>query len=146
MPLEHALEPTVSRVAEIELSPAFHDLDPMDVVWHGHYLKYLELARCALLQTFDYDYPQMRDSGYLWPIVDLRTKYLRSARFGQRLRVRAELTEWEMRMRIDYVIRDAETDDVVTRAHTLQVAVEIASGEMCYATPEMFRRRLGLIA
>ena len=146
MPLEHALEPTVSRVAEIELSPAFHDLDPMDVVWHGHYLKYLELARCALLQTFDYDYPQMRDSGYLWPIVDLRTKYLRPARFGQRLVVRAELTEWEVRMRIDYVIRDAETDEVVTRAHTLQVAVEIASGEMSYATPEVFRRRLGLIA
>ncbi|WP_374606677.1 acyl-CoA thioesterase [Thermomonas sp.] len=146
MPVEHALEPTVSRVAEIEVSPAFHDLDPMDVVWHGNTLKYLELARCALLQSFDYDYPQMRESGYVWPIVDLRCKYVRSARYGQRLRVRAELTEWEMRMRIDYVIRDAETDEVVTRAHTLQVAVEIASGEMSYATPEMFRRRLGLIA
>ena len=146
MPVEHALEPTVSRVAEIEVSPAFHDLDPMDVVWHGHTLKYLELARCALLQGFDYDYPQMRASGYVWPIVDLRCKYVRSARYGQRLRVRAELTEWEMRMRIDYVIRDADTDDVVTRAHTLQVAVEIASGEMSYATPEVFRRRLGLIA
>lgn len=146
MPVEHALEPTVSRVAEIEVSPAFHDLDPMDVVWHGHTLKYLELARCALLQSFDYDYPQMRESGYVWPIVDLRCKYVRSARYGQRLRVRAELTEWEMRMRIDYVIRDAETDEVVTRAHTLQVAVEIASGEMSYATPEVFRRRLGLIA
>ena len=40
----------------------------------------------------------------------------------------------------------ADTDEVVTRAHTLQVAVEIASGEMSYATPEVFRRRLGLIA
>jgi acyl-CoA thioester hydrolase len=146
MPLEHALEPTVSRVAEIELSPAFHDLDPMDVVWHGHYLKYLELARCALLQTFDYDYPQMRDSGYLWPIVDLRTKYLRSARFGQRLRVRAELTEWEVRMRIDYLISDADSGEAITRAHTIQVAVDMASGEMCFATPEVFRSRLGLSA
>ena len=93
MPVEHALEPTVSRVAEIEVSPAFHDLDPMDVVWHGNTLKYLELARCALLQSFDYDYPQMRESGYVWPIVDLRCKYVRSARYGQRLRVdgRAEV-------------------------------------------------------
>ena len=139
-----SIEPTVPLVAEIELSPAFHDLDPMDVVWHGNTLKYLELARCALLQRFDYDYPQMRASGYVWPIVDLRCKYVRSARYGQRLRVRAELTEWEMRMRIDYLIRDADTDEVITRAHTFQVAVEIASGEMCYATPEVFRRRLGL--
>ena len=146
MPVEHALEPTGSRVVEIELSPAFHDLDPMEVVWHGHYLKYLELARCALLQTFDYDYPQMRASGYLWPIVDLRTKYLRSARFGQRLRVRAELTEWEVRMRIDYLISDADSGEAITRAHTIQVAVDVATGEMCFATPEVFRQRLGLPA
>ena len=133
--------------AEIEVSPAFHDLDPMVVVWHGHYLKYLELARCALLHTFDYDYPQMRESGYLWPIVDMRAKYLRPARYGQRLRVRAELAEWDLRMRIDYLIRDADTGEKVTRAHTIQVAVDAATGEMCYATPEAFRRRLqGLVA
>ena len=132
---------------EIEVSPAFHDLDPMVVVWHGHYLKYLELARCALLQTFDYDYPRMRESGYLWPIVDMRTKYLRPARYGQRLRVRAELVEWDLRMRIDYLIRDADTGEKVTRAHTIQVAVDAATGEMCYATPEAFRRRLeGFVA
>ena len=132
--------------AEIEVSPAFHDLDPMDVVWHGHYLKYLELARCALLQGFDYDYPQMQASGYLWPIVDLRTKYLRPARYGQRLLVRAELTEWEVRMRIDYVIRDAESGEAITRGHTIQVAVDMASGEMCFATPDIFRKRLGVQA
>ncbi len=45
---------------EIELSPAFHDLDPMDIVWHGNYAKYLEIARNALMAKFDYDYPQMR--------------------------------------------------------------------------------------
>ncbi len=133
---------------EIEVSPAFHDLDPMVVVWHGHYLKYLELARCALLQTFDYDYPQMRDSGYLWPIVDLRTKYLRPARYGQRLRVRAELAdECDLRMRIDYLIRDADTGGKIASARTVQVAVDAATGEMCYATPEVFRRRVeGLFA
>ena len=128
--------------AEIEVSPAFHDLDPMDVVWHGHYLKYLELARCALLQSFGYDYPQMRESGYLWPIVDLRTKYLRPARYGQRLRVRAELAEWDLRMRIDYLVTDADTGQKLTRAHTLQVAVDADTGELCYATPEVLRRKL----
>lgn len=133
-------------VAEIELTPAFHDIDPMEVVWHGHYVKYLELARCALLQGFDYDYPQMRESGYLWPIVDLHTKYVRPARYGQRLRVRAELTEWELRMRIDYLISDADSGEAITRAHSLQVAVDAATGEMCYATPAVFRQRLGLPA
>ena len=46
---------TVELVAEIELSPAFHDCDPMHVVWHGNYFKYFEIARCALLQRYDYE-------------------------------------------------------------------------------------------
>ncbi|PJA39535.1 MAG: 4-hydroxybenzoyl-CoA thioesterase, partial [Lysobacterales bacterium CG_4_9_14_3_um_filter_62_6] len=33
---------TLDLSHEIELTPAFHDLDPMVVVWHGHYFKYFE--------------------------------------------------------------------------------------------------------
>lgn len=131
-------------VAEIELTPAFHDIDPMEVVWHGHYVKYLELARCALLQRFDYDYPQMRESGYAWPIVDLRAKYVRSARFGQKLKVRAEIVEWENRLKIDYQVSDAATGEVLTRAHSIQVAVDMRSGEMCFVSPPVLLERLGV--
>mgnify|MGYP006205712467 CR=1 FL=1 len=128
---------------EIEISPAFHDLDPMDIVWHGNYVRYLELARCALLQSFDYDYPQMRASGYAWPIVDLRAKYVRSARYGQRLVVRATLVEWENRLKIDYLVSDADTGEVLTRATSIQVAVDVATGEMCFASPNALLERLG---
>ena len=129
--------------AEVTLTPAFHDIDPMEVVWHGHYVKYFELARCALLQSFDYDYPQMRASGYAWPIVDLRAKYVRSARYGQSLVVRAMLVEWENRLKIDYQVRDADTGEVLTRATSIQVAVDLATGEMCFASPRALRERLG---
>lgn len=132
--------------AEITLTPAFHDIDPMEVVWHGHYAKYLELARCALLQSFDYDYPQMRASGYAWPIVDLRMKYVRSARYGQPLRVQATLVEWENRLRIDYQVRDAGSGEVLTRASSIQVAVDLATGEMCFASPPALLERLGKTA
>ena len=129
--------------AEVTLTPAFHDIDPMEVVWHGHYVKYFELARCALLQSFDYDYPQMRASGYAWPIVDLRAKYVRSARYGQSLVVRAMLVEWENRLKIDYQVRDADTGEVLTRATSIQVAVDMATGEMCFASPRALLERLG---
>jgi len=129
---------------EIEITPAFHDLDPMAVVWHGHYLKYFELARCALLQRFDFDYLQMQESGYLWPIVDMRTKYIRSARIGQKLRVSARIVEWENRLKIDYRITDAADGQLLTRAHTIQVAVLLATGEMQFVSPPILFERLGL--
>jgi acyl-CoA thioester hydrolase len=136
------MKPDLSH--EIELSPAFHDLDPMEVVWHGNYVKYLELARCALLSKFDYDYPQMRESGFLWPIVDMRVKYVAPMVFGQKVRIRAEITEWENRLRVDYQVRDALSGRKVTEAHTLQVAVSIATRELQYVCPSILWERLGV--
>jgi len=136
------MKPELSH--EIELTPAFHDLDPMDIVWHGHYVKYLEIARCALLARYGYDYPQMRESGYAWPIVDMRLKYVGSATFGQPLRIHAEISEWENRLRIDYRISDAASGRVLTKAHTIQVAVDLATREMQYVCPAVLWQCLGV--
>jgi acyl-CoA thioester hydrolase len=79
--------------AQIICEVAFADVDLAQVVWHGHYLRYLENARWALMRMIGFDLQDMIDSGYLWPIVDLHVKYVRAARFGDRLRVRASLVE-----------------------------------------------------
>jgi acyl-CoA thioester hydrolase len=129
---------------ETEVVPAFYDIDPMDIVWHGHYVKYLEVARTALLGKFDYDYPRMRASGYAWPIVDMRLKYVRPAELGQRLVVRCEIVEWENRLRIAYRIRDAVSGRKLTEATTTQVAVDMATREMLYVCPPVLWERLGV--
>ena len=128
--------------AETEIQVQFFDLDPMEVVWHGHYVKYLEIARGALLDSIDYNYPQMRESGYLWPVIDLQLRYVASARFGEWLKLRAEIVEWENRLKIDYLISDAATGRRIKRASTTQVAVEIATGEMCFASPPVLFEKL----
>lgn len=124
--------------AEVEMLVPFFDVDSMDVVWHGHYVKYFEVARCALLERIGHNYQQMRDAGYAWPIIDVQLRYMRGARFNQRIVVRADLVEWESRLKINYLIRDAETGERMTRGSTVQVAVEIASGEMLLASPRVF--------
>lgn len=130
--------------AEVALEPAFHDCDPMGVVWHGHYFKYLEIARCALLRRFDYDYPQMQASGWLWPVVDARIKYRRPLHFAQSLRVQAGIVEWENRLKLDYRILDARSGQKLCTAFTIQVAVEASSGQMQYVCPEILWQRLGV--
>ncbi len=124
--------------SEIEVLVPFFDVDSMDIVWHGHYVKYLEVARCALLERIGHNYQQMRDAGYGWPIIDLQLRYVRPARFNQRISVRADLVEWENRLKINYLIRDVETGERLTRASSVQVAVEIASREMQLASPGVF--------
>lgn len=121
---------------DTEILVPFFDVDSMHIVWHGHYVKYLEVARCALLERLGHDYPRMQASGYMWPVIDLQLRYIRGATFGQRLKVRASLVEWEHRLKINYLISDALSGERMTRASTVQVAVHIASGEMQLASPQ----------
>jgi acyl-CoA thioester hydrolase len=124
--------------AEIDVLVPFFDVDSLEVVWHGHYVKYLEVARCALLDDVGHNYLRMKETGFAWPIIDLQLRYARAARFGQALRVRAELVEWENRLKIHYTISDARTGERLTRASTIQVAVRLADGEMQLVSPACF--------
>ena len=130
--------------AEVEMQVQFFDLDPMEIVWHGRYVKYLEVVRCALLDSIGYNYVDMKASGYAWPMIDMHLRYVAPATFGQRLTLRADLVEWEDRLKIEYLVSDSATGKRLNRASTTQVAVDIASGEMCFASPPVLFEKLGL--
>lgn len=129
---------------EIELEIPFHDVDAIRVAWHGHYAKYMEIARCKLMDKINYSIVEMEASGYVWPVIDMRIRYAHPLIFGQIFKVRATLTEWENRLKVDYVFFDAKTDKRLTKAYTIQVAVETASGEMQYASPPILLEKLGV--
>lgn len=128
----------------IDLQIPFHDVDMMEVVWHGHYAKYFEIARCALLEKIGYNYPQMRDSGYIWPVIDLNIRYAQPAVFGQTITVQAQIVEWENRLKINYLITDKGTGARLTKGHSVQVAVDVVTKEMCFVSPTVLLEKLGL--
>ena len=75
--------------AQIELQVQFYDVDMMEIVWHGHYVKYFEQARCALLDKLDHNYRQMRDSGYAWPVIQFSPVTFRDTANGGRVEMDA---------------------------------------------------------
>ena len=68
--------------------------------------------------------------------VDAMHKYIRPARFGQKIRVDMDIVEIESCLRIDYTIYDAETNEKLTRASTTQAAVSLSDGLMQFQTPD----------
>ena len=123
--------------ADVMIEVPFHDVDTMHVVWHGHYLKYFEIARCKLLDQFHYNYNQMRDSGYAWPVIESHVRYVQGIEFEQKIRVRAILKEWENRLKIEYLIFDVVSGRKLTKGYTSQVAVHIEKREMCFQSPQV---------
>lgn len=129
----------------IDLEIPFHDVDMMEVVWHGHYAKYFEIARCALLEKLDYNYPQMLDSGYAWPVIDLNMRYIKPAVFGQVISVQAAIEEWENRLKINYLITDKDTGAKLTKGYSIQVAVDMQTKAMCFESPRVLLEKLGVV-
>ena len=122
-----------------EFEVQFFDVDSMDIMWHGHYVKYLEMARCQFLEAIGYTYDVMRKQGFGWPIVQLNIKYVNPALFRQKIRIELKVVEYETCLRIDYVIFDAKTNQKLTTASTTQVAVSMQTREMQLQTPSCWQ-------
>ena len=128
--------------ASIDVTVAFHDIDIIGVMWHGHYLKYLETARWALMDQLDFGYDTMVASGYAWPIVEMHVKYLHAARMGERLKVRASLVEWENRIAMNYLVTRASDQERLARGKSVQVAVDAKTHALQFETPEPLLARV----
>lgn len=128
--------------AQADIEVPFQDVDPMQIAWHGNYFRYFEAARAALLRGIDYDYPQMQATGFLWPIIEAHVRYVQALRYGQKIQVHAALVEWENRMKIDYLVRDAGDGRRLTTGYTIQCAIDAQSNELQLVSPPPLLERL----
>ncbi len=124
--------------ASVDFTVEFYEVDSMKIVWHGNYTQYMERARCKLLSKIQYNYNQMEDDGYAWPVVKIKIKYIAPLCFLQEARVTATLVEWENRLKILYKITDLETGKLLTKAESEHIAVNVVTGETCFESPKKF--------
>ena len=120
----------------------FYDTDSMGVVWHGNYVKYCEMARCAFLREIGYTYIDMKNDGYAYPIVKMDFKFVRPAMLDDEICVSIDLLEFESLLTFGYKITNAKTGEILCKAHTAQAAVNIATMETCFYLPEVFKEKL----
>jgi acyl-CoA thioester hydrolase len=131
--------------AEVEFTVEFYDIDPMQVVWHGNYIKYFEKARCALLNKIGYGYQEMKNSGYTFPVTSISVKYITPLFFGNRVRAKASLEEYENCLKIKYELKNIETGVISTKGTSTQMAYNIETEESCFVCPRIFIDRVEAI-
>jgi acyl-CoA thioester hydrolase len=98
-----------------------------------------------LAGKIDYNYPQMRDSGYAWPVIDLSIRYVKPAVFGQVIIVQAAIVEWENRLKINYLITDKLTGSRLTKGYSIQVAIDSQTKGMCFESPRVLLEKLRVL-
>ena len=120
----------------------FYDLDPMNVVWHGNYVKYLEEARCDMLNKLGYTYEEMRKDGFAYPVATMEMKYIKPCVFNQVIKVVSTVVEVEPCLIIKYTIYDNETGEKLFKAKTMQICVDIETRKSVYTTPPNLKKMI----
>jgi len=119
---------------------SFEDLDPMNVVWHGNYMRYMEQARCNLLEELNYTYIDMKNENYAYPVAKMNVKYIKPATFGDTLTIVTDIEELEPALNIKYKIYRGK--EKIFEAKTMQIGINIKTGESIYTAPKSFRAKI----
>jgi acyl-CoA thioester hydrolase len=129
---------------EITHRVPFHDLDPLQVVWHGNYFKYFELARAGLFDSLGVDlYSTHLVSNIVFPIVRTSTRHMHPLRFRDDFTCRAVLRDARVKIVMDFEIRLVHDNRVCATSRSEQVAVKVPEMELLMGIPRDIREKLG---
>ena len=93
-----------------ELEARFAETDAQGIVHNAVFLVWFEVARVAYLDRYAGGYPQLRERGLEALVLESHVRYVRPARFADRIRVHTRCGEVRgARFRYDYAVeRDGE--------------------------------------
>jgi len=129
---------------EVKFSVPFFDLDPMQIVWHGNYLNYFEIARAALFEHYGVDlYSYYDREKIIFPIIRTSTKHIFPLKHRDEIVVKATLIDANIKLVVDFEIRKTSDRSVCARGRTEQVAVKTPEMETLFSLPEDIRSLLG---
>lgn len=129
------------HLASIEIEIPFHDVDALGIVWHGHYFKYLELARTKLLRSVGLDAGDLVGPRYRFVVAEARCRFAHPLRYGERARVDAWLRDVRNRVHVAYEITNLTHGRRSARADTILVTLD-ARGRLLLETPDAILARL----
>ncbi len=134
----------IFKSCEIRRTVPFYDLDPLNIVWHGNYLKYFDQARFELFAAAGIDlHAYYVENNYLFPVTKTSTKYIRPLKHRDDFICRATVIEARMKIVIDFEIRRSQNKELCTRGRSEQVAVKYPEQEIMFDIPRDIVAALG---
>lgn len=117
----------------------FSDLDPMQVVWHGQYVRYLEDGREAFGRQYQIGYNDVSDAGYYIPIVELSLQYKQSLRYGEKAIVETRYIKTAAaKIIFDYTIYRESDHSIAATATSTQVFTDKKTGRLELNNPDFY--------
>ncbi len=123
-----------------QISVRFSEVDSLQIVWHGNYVKYFEDGREAFGKTHDLGYMQVYRQGYSMPIVNLECNYKSLIKYEDEIEIETRFVDTPAaKLIFDYRITNKTTGQLAATGRSVQVFLT-KDGELQLTIPPFFEK------
>ena len=119
----------------------------MGIVWHGNYVKYLEVGRESFGKRYGISYLDIYAHKVMAPVVNLSVDYKKQIRYGDTIVVETEYIDSDAaKIIFTYRIFNKATGELTGTAKTVQVFIDLEY-EMLLYPPDFvleWKKRMGI--
>lgn len=97
----------------------YYETDRMGVVHHSNYIRFLEEARCNLLERIDMPFDLLEENGITIPVLGVNVDYKYHVTYGDTILVKLFIKEYNgVRMTIGYEVTNKENGNILLTGET----------------------------
>lgn len=97
----------------------YYETDRMGVVHHSNYIRYMEEARCDMLDKMDMPFEKLEENGITIPVLGVSCEYKYHTTFGDTILIDTTIKEYSgVRMTVKYEFKDKKTGKLVLTGET----------------------------
>ena len=127
----------LSDITEIDIH--FYDIDAVNIVWHGNYVKYLENGRESFGKKYEIGYMDIYNNGYVVPIVDIQIRYLDMVKLNETILIETKyIPSKSAKLIFNYTIYRKSDMAIVAEASTTQLFMT-REGVFEVSSPDFYR-------
>jgi len=129
----------MSLINRTEFTVRFNEVDPLGIVWHGHYIRFFEDGREAFGREHGLTYMQIYEKGFVAPVVNIHCDYKKSLEYGDTAVVETQfINSLAAKLTFKYRITLVKTGEVVAEGTSVQVFLDAERRELQLIAPDFF--------
>ena len=114
----------------------YSDTDAYGVVWHGSYLRWLEMGRVMLCEDAGYKLSQLEENDIILPVAELNIKYKNSAKLEDKITIETcVVDQGRFYITFQQTIKDEKSNKTYIEAIVKVVAIH-KDGKLYRSLPE----------
>ncbi len=135
-------------IDKTEIEVRFGEVDAMGIVWHGNYVKYIQVGRESFGKKYGISYLDIYAHKVMAPVVNLSVDFKRQVKYGETLLIETEYVDSDAaKIIFKYRIFKTSTNELVATAKSTQVFIDM-NYEMLLYPPDFvieWKKKVGLI-